>query len=138
MKIVYVEPGKPAVAMGIDKSLSTYQGLVDGYIEVVYPFDDNAILVCNDEGKLNGSPFNRYLYHNGEPYDAVMGSFFIVGDDGEGDFMSLTDEQLTKYTEMYKDVPQFNYPHLAEPRAEMVSFDTMDDLIRQLWGDDET
>ena len=33
---------------------------------IVYPFEDNAAIVCNDEGKINGMPLNRALYMEGE------------------------------------------------------------------------
>lgn len=122
MKIVYVVPNEKPIVMNIGNNLQTYQNLVGGYIEVVYPFDDNAVLVCNDEGKFNGSAFNRYLMIDGRPYDAIMGAFFIIGDDGEGDFTSLTDEQIKKYTEMYSDIPEFDRPDLAEPRIGFITW----------------
>ena len=37
--------------------LSTLQGAVGGYIEIV-PTRDGRLLVCNEEGKLKGLPVN--------------------------------------------------------------------------------
>lgn len=134
MKIVYVEPNKSPIALDIENDLAVYQGLVEGFIEVVYPFTDNAVLVCNEEGKCIGLPFNRYLrYNNGEPYDALMGSFFIVGDDGLGDFCSLTDEQIDKYITMFETPDDDTSPNLKDPLVNVTSFDTIDDLLKILY-----
>lgn len=98
MKIVYVNPNEKPYELEINKKLEQYQQLVGGYIECVYPYDDNAVMVCNDEGKLDRLPLNRGIYNDtGKLIDVIAGSFFIVGDDGEGDFCSLTDEQIKKY-----------------------------------------
>lgn len=95
IKILYVEPKKIPVEMEIDNTLEEKQRLVgDGYIECVYlPNDKDVVLICNEEGKINGMPFNRDI-----GYDIIAGPFLIVGDDYEnGDFKSLTEEQILKY-----------------------------------------
>ena len=57
--------------------------------------------VCNDEGKLDGLPFNRALKDDqGETYDIIQGNFFIAGL-GEEDFDSLPDDMIEKYTDLY-------------------------------------
>ena len=96
MRIVYVEPHKPAYEAEIENSLNGEQRAVKGYIELVYN-DDDTILVCNEEGKLIGMEGNRRL-DNG--VSIIAGPFFIVGDDGE-DFRSLTDEETKKYLERF-------------------------------------
>lgn len=96
MRIVYVEPHKPAYEAEIENSLDGEQRAVKGYIELVYNNDD-TILVCNEEGKLIGMEGNRRL-DNG--VSIIAGPFFIVGDDGE-DFRSLTDEETKKYLERF-------------------------------------
>lgn len=96
MRIVYVEPHKPAYEAEIENSLKGEQRAVKGYIELVYNNDD-TILVCNEEGKLIGMEGNRRL-DNG--VSIIAGPFFIVGDDGE-DFRSLTDEETKKYLERF-------------------------------------
>lgn len=75
-------------------TLKETQKLVEGSIECVYlPNDSDVILVCNDEGKINGMRLNRDI-----EFDIIAGPFFIVGNDIEnGDFKSLTEEQLLKY-----------------------------------------
>lgn len=107
IKVVIVEPGKPAEIKQIQATLETYQALVGGYIECIYPFKDPVGLVCNEEGKNNGLPPNRCLSHKGKPYDVIAGTFFVVGL-GEEDFCSPTDDLAEKYRKVYED-PEFLY-----------------------------
>jgi hypothetical protein len=69
------------------------QRAVGGLIEVTYPFEDNAVIVGNEEAKLISMEGNRRIA--GQVY---AGPLFIIGDDGEGGFCSLTDEQVAEYT----------------------------------------
>lgn len=101
MKILVVEPMKTPTVQEIDHTLSAMQELVGGTIQAVYPFDDPVALVCNDEGKLLGLPWNRALTDDhGVPYDIVCGTFFVVGI-GDENFTSLTEQQVEKYGKKY-------------------------------------
>ena len=44
MKVVIVEPLTSARIADIEESLETYQRIVGGYIECVYPFEDACIV----------------------------------------------------------------------------------------------
>lgn len=67
INVLMVKVGKNPELIEIDDSLKTMQNLVGGYIEMVRPFEDeNVILVCNEEGKINRLPFNRMLYYTPE------------------------------------------------------------------------
>ena len=106
MKVLIVEPMKAPYTAEIDGSLESMQNIVGGLIQVIYPFDDPEIaLVCNDEGKLMGLPLNRPLADcNGDIYDIIAGTFFLCSAPIDSDsFESLSDEQISKYTEYYKD-----------------------------------
>lgn len=99
LKVLLVEPNKRPRTVTIPHELEEMQRLVGGYIETVYPFADPVVLVCNEEGKLNGLPLNRALFgEDGRVYDIIAGSFFIahVPPDAE-DFQSLPDELAAKY-----------------------------------------
>ncbi len=101
MKILVVEPGRKPVAVEIDGTLKTMQSLVDGLIQVVYPFEEPVALICNEEGHLLGLPMNRGLWdEEGNLYDIVCGTFLLCGISGEN-FASLSDELLQQYTEFY-------------------------------------
>lgn len=100
MKVVMVKPYEEAKVVEITPTLENYQKIVNGYIECIYPFDDNVGLICNEEGKFGEEP-NRALYHDGRVYDVVFGTFLVVGLT-EDDFQSLTDEQAEKYRKLYE------------------------------------
>lgn len=71
MRVLIVEPGQYPREADIDGSLDTLQHIVGGLIETLYPWEDRAVLICNDEGKLMGLPLNRSL----EDYDIIAGTF---------------------------------------------------------------
>lgn len=94
IRILYVEPHKLPKEMIIDNTLEAKQKLVGGYIECAYlPNDNSVVLICNEEGKINGMQYNRDI-----GYDIIFGSFIIARDNPEsGDFESLTDDQILRY-----------------------------------------
>ena len=101
MKILVVKPGCIPVAAEIDGTLKTMQNLVGGYIQAIYPFREEAALICNEEGRLLGLPMNRGLRdEKGNLYDIICGTFLICGISGDN-FASLTDVQLQQYAEVY-------------------------------------
>lgn len=103
MKVLVVEPMKECYTKEIN-GLEEMQALVGGYIQAIYPFPDKAAVVCNEEGKNLGLPFNRPLLdENDLPYDIICGTFFVAGL-GVEDFVSLTEEQIRRYKEHYDRV----------------------------------
>lgn len=103
LHVVIVEPGKKPYETEIENKLEAMQKAVGGLIEVTYPFyPDNAIVISNEESKLIGMEGNRKI--NGELYAGV---FLIAGDDGVGRTISLTDEQILKYSEQFKTPEQY-------------------------------
>lgn len=99
--VLLVEPEKHPRPVEIRTELEDLQKAVGGYIEVTYPFDDNAAIVVNEEGKLNGMQLNRALRdEEGEIYDIVAGPFLVVGLTEEN-FGSLTPEQMKTYEEQF-------------------------------------
>lgn len=110
MKVIALEPDKKAYVKELEHELEEMQKYVGGYIEVIYPFpDDNVAFVCNEEGKLQRLPINRTLKTSytddvitGGVYDFLAGNVFIVGlNDEDGEFCSLTDEQISKYLDLF-------------------------------------
>ena len=67
-------------------------------MQVVAPFDDSAVIVCNEEAKTNGMEGNRRL--NG---DVIAGPMYIVGEDTDGGFCGLTEGQVQKCKEMFAE-----------------------------------
>ena len=102
MKVLKIEPNKRPEVKDILEGLESLQQEVEGYIEVVYPFEDPVGLVVNEEGKINGMELNRALRdEDGNLYDIIAGPFLVVGLT-EDDFCSLTDEMLDKYSKLYE------------------------------------
>ena len=102
LKVLSIEPGMPPVEKEIPGGLESLQHEVDGYIECVYPFDDEVVLIVNEEGKINGLPLNRALRgEDGEIYDVIAGSFIVAGIT-EDSFCSLSEELSAKYAERFK------------------------------------
>ena len=97
MKVIIVEPNEKARIAEIDNRLETLQSIVGGYIECIYPFDDNVGIIANEEGMLIGLEPNRALRNDeGSIYDIIFGTFIVAGLT-EDDFGSLTDEKIEKY-----------------------------------------
>ena len=102
IRVLIVEPMEGPYEKWIDNSLKSLQAEVGGWIQAVYPFEEEVAIICNEEGKLNGMPPNRALYdENGRLYDIIHGNFIIAGL-AEDDFGSLTDEQIEQFTEYYR------------------------------------
>ena len=102
MKVVMVEPNKPAYITEIGSDLASMQEAVGGLVEPIY-FLGDAIMVGNEEAKLIGMDGNRRFGNN-----IVAGPFFICSEKMTEDgavFCSLSDELCEKYVQ-----------HFAEPQ----------------------
>ena len=94
IKCLLVKPYELPKEIEIDNTLEAKQKLVGGWIEQAFlPKDDSVVLICNEEGKINGMKPNRDIGH-----DIIFGPFLIVGNDYENDgYKSLTSEQILNY-----------------------------------------
>jgi hypothetical protein len=122
--VLVVEPMKEPYVKNISSELESLQHEVSGDIEVVYPFADPVGLICNDEGKLNGMELNRAMrMEDGQIYDIMAGKFLVVGLT-EDSFRSLTEDEISKFTALYRQpeiFAQLNGEIVAipvEPRVE--------------------
>lgn len=110
INVLYVRAGESPRAVTIPNNLKFMQKLVGGSIErYALPTDDDAVIICNDEGKISGLPLNRGIFiDNSELIDIIAGDFFICNarNDRKG-FSSLTLEQIQKYAEEYKFPERF-------------------------------
>ena len=74
-------------------------------IETVSPpnHPDDAVLICNEEGKLLGLEMNRMIcLADGTPFDIICGPFIICRAPTDSDeFEGLTDSQIEIYSKMY-------------------------------------
>ncbi|MEE0958134.1 MAG: DUF3846 domain-containing protein [Ruminococcus sp.] len=99
MKVIIVKPFTNPFVKEIKGDLESMQAVVGGYIQAIYPFDDEVALVCNEEGKINGLMPNRYLLNrNNGICDYICGDFFLcyAPCDSEN-FESMPDNLIDKY-----------------------------------------
>ena len=109
-----VKPNEYPQKVTIGAELKDLQEAVGGTITATYPFTDPVAIVCNDEGKLLGLPWNRALTDDhGVPYDIVCGTFFVAGLK-EDDFASLTEQQIEKYKDKYSNEMILSVPKQPE------------------------
>lgn len=97
MRVLVVEPETLPYEKEIN-GLEEMQATVGGLIDAIYPWEDRAAIVCNDEALLLDMPFNRSVEGG---YGGVFGTFFVCGL-GEEDFCSLTPEQMKVYKEKFR------------------------------------
>lgn len=104
MHILIVEPGKHPRETDIDGSLESLQKTVGGYIQAIYPFEDEVAVICDDKAKLKSdTQWNRLLPEIG---DVIKGTFFIAGL-GDEDFTDLSAELTEKFKEQFWDIELF-------------------------------
>ena len=99
MKVIIVKPFTNPYVANIKGDLESMQAVVGGYIQAIYPFDDEVALVCNEEGKINGLMPNRFLLNrNNGICDYICGDFFLcyAPCDSEN-FESMPDNLIDKY-----------------------------------------
>lgn len=107
IKVVIVRPNEEARIEEIENTLEAKQEIVGGWIEVIFPWDAEAALICNEEGKIADMDPCRVLRdETGECVDVICGPFLIVGLN-EDDFDSLSDELAEKYCNMFKNIEYF-------------------------------
>ena len=102
IEVLYIQPGRYPEVIKMENTLEELQSRVEGSIEIVYPWEEAVCVVCDEEGKLKGSPLNRSL----EDYDILAGSFLICGCRG-ADLCSLTEQQKERYEQMFVDPQLF-------------------------------
>ena len=104
MKVIIVNPFTNPYVANIKGDLESMQKIVGGYIEAVYPFDDEEIaLVCNEEGKLEGLTPNRFLLNrNNGVCDFICGDFFLCSAPSNSEnFESMPDNLIQKYIDKF-------------------------------------
>lgn len=97
-RMLVIEPHKAPYEAVIPDKLESLQEAVSGYIEITYPFEDNAIVISNEESKLIGMDGNRRV--NGQIY---AGPMLISADDGSGELTDLADKQIAKYKDIFRN-----------------------------------
>lgn len=94
IKVLIYPVNMPPYEFEIDNTLTPLQKLVGGFIEFVR-VDPGIGLIVNEEGKLRRLSPNRMFRG-----DMLMGTIVAVGDQRDGEFCSLTDEQIARLHEL--------------------------------------
>ena len=111
IQVLIVEPHRRPRGANICPKLQSMQDIVGGCIQVVHDglLKDDAVIVCNEEGKLIGLPANRALRDSrSKVQDVIHGTFMVVGTAGE-DFTSLTPRQFADWTDRFLYCEQMIY-----------------------------
>lgn len=96
MKIMIIDPNKQPYTEKIWNDLESLRKKIGQEIEVIE--NNKVLIVYNSRGLADNIPVNRYIDDL-----AIRGTFVITGNNTkELDFESLTEEQIEKYTEMFK------------------------------------
>jgi len=96
-----VEPNEYPKETVLKNELRDLQEAVGGLIDII-GLDENTCILLNDEGKLIGLEGNRRL---GD--DIIAGTFYVCGNDAEGNLTSLNDADMKKYEELFYEPEQF-------------------------------
>ena len=107
LTVLLIEPECYPKTIEIEPGLEPLQKAVGGWIEAVYPWEDKAAIIVNEEGKLDQLPLNRALRDDeGNVYDIISGAFFVCAAPPDSDrFAGLTDQQIKTYMERF-DMPE--------------------------------
>ena len=107
--VLLVEPEKYPKEIVIDDSLEAMQEVVGGDIEEYMPFDDDVAIICNEEGKMNGSQLNRAVYSKDKQIlDVIAGKFFIAYAPFESEsFLSMPKDLMKKYEDKFRYPEKF-------------------------------
>lgn len=132
LEVLLIKPGAFPQPVSIGSELQDLQAAVGGYIEVTYPFEEQAALVVNEEGKLNGLPLNRAIRtDDGDIADIIAGNFLVVGL-SEDSFASLSPELMEKFEKQFHQPETF----LRMGRSVM-SVPISDDMVRKTDGSEK-
>lgn len=104
MHVIIVEPGQKPREADIENKLEVLQKIVGGYIEAIYPFEDEVAIICDEESKLKSdTQWNRMIP---EICDIIKGTFFIAGL-GKEYFTDLSPELAEKYKQRFWNIELF-------------------------------
>lgn len=103
LRMLMIQPHRTPIVTFVREDIDDLQRAVsdhgeDSRIQYTYPFDDDCMVLGNDDAKCIGMEGNRRF---GESIYA--GPIFITRDNHNSGLCSLTDEQVQKYSEMFAE-----------------------------------
>ena len=112
--VLMVEPGKHPKVTTLKDDLDSLQKAVSigadyqGLIEFVGLGNGDCIM-CNEEGKLICLEGNRRLGN-----DILVGVFYIMSENDEGELQSLTEQKIKRYTELFWEPETFGRAEIED------------------------
>lgn len=108
IKVLKVEPKSAPVVHTLKNELTALQDAVSigadyrGLIEVI-DLNDTACILCNEESKMIGLEPNRRFVD-----DILCGVFYVVGQNCRREFVSLSEEQIEQYSQIFANIDTFS------------------------------
>ena len=102
--VLKIGVGEKPTLITVYNNIEEIQRLLGGYTMTYYPWqNDNACLVCRYTiEKVKDIPVNRIVYDEGKSTSyLVLGDFYVIGTNSKREYVSLTDNQIKKYTELF-------------------------------------
>jgi uncharacterized membrane-anchored protein len=107
IQVVIVEPSKEPYKKTIKNDLDTMKEIVGGWIENVFIGETETGarlgIVINEEGKLQGLPYNRKIVGRGGS-DILVGNMFITAYNLQGDNVSLSAAMADKIIKRFSSM----------------------------------
>ncbi len=99
IKVLVVEPLNVPISIRLEANIFNLQNISGYRIKIICPFNDNVAIVSN---YLCETSPNRTIYgeYFAEDRNIIYGTFLICGIQGNR-FISLTDEQIDKYANIF-------------------------------------
>ncbi|MBT1161758.1 DUF3846 domain-containing protein [Bifidobacterium sp. SO1] len=111
IRVIVVRPGRHPEIRHIENTLASLQHEVGGYIEMIR-IAPGIDIICNEEGKINGSIPNRGLIVDGEIAEVVYGTFLIVSKDTDkGVYRSFGAGEANRWLKEYWQPEMFAMLH---------------------------
>ena len=105
IRIVVIEPDKPARITVVGEDLASMQSLVGGYIQVIPAYavpggkvlSRELLLVLNEEGKLDDLPYNFRIWDGA---DYIAGTCFLCKEKDD-EMVGLSEEEANQVVSLF-------------------------------------
>ena len=100
--VLYVAPNELPKELIMPPTVRTLKEIINGPIKTIYlqtDVRDKPVILCNANKDRSLTTANRYL----PPYGIIYGNFIIVRETSNGDYKSLTKEQISTYQSMFNN-----------------------------------
>ena len=127
IKVLVIEPMKAPYISEIKNEYEAMQEVVGGYIEYV-GLDEECHLYCNEEGKIDGLKGNRKMDFG----DVICGTFFICQTDEYGDDKSISEDNVKKYTDRFKELENYEGMDFSNPTVLVTTYPNAEELLKAM------